>query len=652
MIYADELNKYDNVILYGYITKKIDLYREKIKKSKFYITDSDYRKFGEEYNNVRVMRLDDILENVQGKTAIIVLPLNFEKSIYSTIRKFGFNGDIFSDDMICFADYNDRISDQNTGTYTIEKHTQILISLMKEYGINNIVASPGTCNMNFVYSVQNDSYFNVVSCVDERSAGYMACGIAQTTGRPVALSCTGATSSRNYMSALTEAYYSKLPVLAITSSRDSFMINNGIDQITDRLHHPKDIVVYSTEIGEIENETEKAYCELEVNRALSKLTINKGGPVHINLITHFSKDFTVGTLPMCSRIEVINTSDNLPPIPDGSAIMIRPNVPIDIELQDLIEEFSDKYGVPVIGDNLSNYKGKNFVNISLMADQKENNNLKFDTIISVGEINRYIPISCRKSWRISEDGNIQDYYLNLQYFFNMTFKEFLKKYLSIKSNKIQIKSELKKIYNEMNNKIPELPFSNLWIARVTSPRLPENSVLYLGIYSTLKNWNYFAVPQSVYCYSTVGGFGIDGGISSMVGASVVNRNRVHFAIVGDLAFYYEMNVLGNKHIGSNVRIMVINNNGGNSLINGNGLPDTENMTIYVGAPNHYGGNDSIVIKAFAEALGYLYLYAENKEEYLSQVNTFINGDIGKPIVFEVKTTHENEAKALNVITHL
>ena len=96
----------------------------------------------------------------------------------------------------------------------------------------------------------------------------------------------------------------------------------------------------------------------------------------------------------------------------------------------------------------------------------------------------------------------------------------------------------------------------------------------------------------------------------------------------------------------------INNNGGNSLINGNGLPDTENMTIYVGAPNHYGGNDSIVIKAFAEALGYLYLYAENKEEYLSQVNTFINGDIGKPIVFEVKTTHENEAKALNVITHL
>lgn len=111
---------------------------------------------------------------------------------------------------------------------------------MKEYGISNIVASPGICNMNFAYSVQNDNCFNVISCMDERTVGYIACEIVQTTGRAVAHSRTGAAWFKNHMSGLTEVYYSKLPVLTTTSSRDSFMINNGIDQITDRLHHSKD----------------------------------------------------------------------------------------------------------------------------------------------------------------------------------------------------------------------------------------------------------------------------------------------------------------------------------------------------------------------------------------------------------------------------
>ena len=56
--------------------------------------------------------------------------------------------------------------------------------------------------------------------MDERSAAYIACGMAEESGEPVVLSCTGATASRNYMPGLTEAFYRKLPVLAITSSQD------------------------------------------------------------------------------------------------------------------------------------------------------------------------------------------------------------------------------------------------------------------------------------------------------------------------------------------------------------------------------------------------------------------------------------------------
>lgn len=95
--------------------------------------------------------------------------------------------------------------------YVNEDNHLILISLLKQYGIRKIIASPGGTNITFVGSVQNDPFFQIYSCIDERSAAYMACGMAEETGEPVIISCTGATSSRNYMPALTEAYYRKLP---------------------------------------------------------------------------------------------------------------------------------------------------------------------------------------------------------------------------------------------------------------------------------------------------------------------------------------------------------------------------------------------------------------------------------------------------------
>lgn len=91
--------------------------------------------------------------------------------------------------------------------YSSERSVQLLISLLKQHGIKKIVASPGTTNLSFVASLQQDEWFEVYSSVDERSAAYLACGMAEESGEPVVLSCTGATASRNYIPGLTEAYY-------------------------------------------------------------------------------------------------------------------------------------------------------------------------------------------------------------------------------------------------------------------------------------------------------------------------------------------------------------------------------------------------------------------------------------------------------------
>ena len=129
--------------------------------------------------------------------------------------------------------------------YSNEKNVQILISLLKAHNIRKVIASPGTTNMSFVVSLQNDDFFEIYSCVDERSACYMACGLAAESGEPVVLSCTGATASRNYMPGLTEAFYRKLPILAVTSTQHFGRIGNNIAQVLDRTSPLNDIVKIS-----------------------------------------------------------------------------------------------------------------------------------------------------------------------------------------------------------------------------------------------------------------------------------------------------------------------------------------------------------------------------------------------------------------------
>ena len=176
--------------------------------------------------------------------------------------------------------------------YSSEKNVQILIALMKKHNIKKIVISPGSANASFVASVQNDDYFELYSCVDERSAAYMACGMAEEAEEPVAICCTGATASRNYLPGLTEAFYRKLPVLAITATRRTSLIGHNVDQVIDRSNIQNDVAKISVTLPIVNNDDDKWECEVKINQALLELNRNGDkGPVHINLTTAYSIDF-------------------------------------------------------------------------------------------------------------------------------------------------------------------------------------------------------------------------------------------------------------------------------------------------------------------------------------------------------------------------
>ena len=211
--------------------------------------------------------------------------------------------------------------------YTNERSVQLLISLLKQYNIKKIIASPGTTNLSFVASLQQDGFFEMYSSVDERSAAYLACGLAAESGEPVVLTCTGATASRNYVSGLTEAFYRKLPVLAVTSTQDVSKVGHYIPQVIDRSSIQNDIALLSEYIPVTRDENDEWSNTVKINRALLELRHRGGGPVHLNLATTYSRDYSVKELPIARLIKRVCLQDEFPQIPQGRvAIFIGSHV--------------------------------------------------------------------------------------------------------------------------------------------------------------------------------------------------------------------------------------------------------------------------------------------------------------------------------------
>lgn len=541
--------------------------------------------------------------------------------------------------------------------YTAEKNTLILISLMKAHGIKKIVISPGATNISFVASVQNDPFFELYSCVDERSAAYMACGLATESGEVVAISCTGATASRNYMPGLTEAFYRKLPILVITSSQPASNVGHYIPQVTDRSCPPSDTVKLSYQLASVQS-TEDWAAIIGVNNALLELRHNGCNPVHINLETEFSNDFSVEELPICRKIERFQRGDKLPYMPDCKiAIFIGTHDAFTDEQTAIINSFCKANNAVVICDQTSNYRGKYRVLASLLNNQSAPLVCKkFDLVIHIGTISgAYINIVAHEVWRVNPDGIIRDTFKKLHYVFEMDEMEFFKAYTSDNVYDDSLLKECREDEKHIREKIPELPFSNIWIASKTAAKLPENSVLHLGILNSLRSWNFFETPESVRVYCNTGGFGIDGCLSTLLGASLVNKEKLYFGVMGDLAFFYDMNALGNRYLGNNIRLMIINNGIGTEFKNYNHRAAIlgEDANAFVAAKGHFGNKSRNLIKDYAEDLGCKYLCASNKEEYLAAVEEWLNPNIGdKPIVFEVFTLDSDESNALKLMNNI
>lgn len=547
--------------------------------------------------------------------------------------------------------------------YSNDRSVQILLSLLKAHGIKKVIASPGTTNIALVGSMQQDPWFEMYSSVDERSAAYMACGMASETGQPVVITCTGATASRNYFPGLTEAYYRKLPILAITGSHGDEMNGHLHAQSLDRRVQPYDTVKMSVAIDRISNSNDEWATIVNVNKAILELSHHGGGPVHINLREATGAGFGTPTLPDCRVIRRYTYGEELPELNAQSvAIFLGAHRQFTSHETELIDTFCERYNAAVFCDHTSGYHGKYKALYALPGCQTGvHKGLMVDVVIHLGEVSGDFysthRVHGKNTWRVSIDGEIRDIHKNLTKVFEMDEATFFQLYCNKKSDiqEMTLYVDAKNQYETLFDMIPELPFGNIWCAQQLHDRIPKDSVLHFAIFNSLRSWNFFKIDESIVTSCNVGGFGIDGPVSTLIGASLMNPQKLYFGIIGDLAFFYDLNSFGNRHVGKNIRILLVNNGVGTEFRNYDHPASKwgNEANKFMAAAGHFGNKSHELVKNYAENLGFKYLSASNKEEFKTNIDVFTSSTQNDcSVIFEIFTTPENESEAIKMIREI
>lgn len=545
--------------------------------------------------------------------------------------------------------------------YTELKSYQFIIALLKKYGIKHCVLSAGSRNVPFVHSIEEDPDFTCYSVVDERSAGYFALGLAQQLNEPVVISCTSSTATCNYWPPVAEAFYQGVPIVVLTSDRNPAMLGQWEDQMIDQVGMYDRHVRKSVNLPIINDEEDEIYCKRLINEALLELNHHGTGPVHINVpMKAYNNSFNVKQLPEVTKIDRICIEDSeniwkqkIEKLKKANRILVtcgQMSNPSE-KLKQEIEEFFKKYNCAVSVEHMSNIDFENSLNLNVCMDaryvtSKKVKELLPDIVISFGgNIFAGIKEQLRKfhgqfeHWLIQEDGRVIDLYKSITTVFECKPETFFEQcnQVSENNNNLQYFTLIRKYVNTVI--VPEFPYSHVYAIKDVVEKIPEGSILHLSINSSIRITNFFKLNKNIKVYANIGTHGIDGCLSSFLGQAAAEPNKQSFLIIGDLSFFYDMNAMRLRHIGRNVHILLINNEGGSEFYF-NKMWKNEASDLHTTARHHTKA------EGWVKSNNFNYLTAYDKESFQANLKEFMKENQEKPILFEVFTEMKQDADTI------
>lgn len=541
-----------------------------------------------------------------------------------------------------------------------KKHVQQLASVLLAKGIDDIIISPGSRNGPLIHTFAGSGLFNCRNIVDERSAAYFAIGLAQARQKPVVIVCSSGTAALNYTPAVAEAFYLNIPLIVLTADRPDYWIDQAESQCIRQQGIYTNFTKKEISLPLGESEKELWFAAREINQCLNIAVSGTPAPVHINIpLEEPLHNLIEEQLPAVKMIEQEETAFTLNQnqVDDlaesynrANKILILPGQQIpNPGLENLLAEIVEKTDAVVLKEHLSNLNDPHFCSSidTVMAAILENDPEKYqpDLLISFGGqiVSKSLKQFLRKNkatqhWHLSLGNEHFDTYQSLTKVINMDaadFFELLQPKLNAKPKDYwqQWKNKETQVNALRNKYISETQYSDLSVFETIAKAIPENSVIHLGNSSPVRYALICdAVPDAHY-FGNRGTSGIDGPLSTAAGFASESE-KINTIIIGDLSFFYDSNALWNKYIGSNLRIIVINNRGGNifSLIKGPG----ESPAFQ----EHFFTENKFSAKGIAQTYGLSYFSAENISELKETLAEFYASEQQSPALLEVFTDAE------------
>ncbi len=545
-----------------------------------------------------------------------------------------------------------------------KKHVQQLASLLQAKGLTDAVLSPGSRNGPLIHTLALSEKFSCRSIVDERSAAYFALGLVQKLQKPVVLICSSGTATLNYAPAVAEAWYLNIPLVVITADRPGYWIDQGENQTIRQEHIYNNFCKKEVSLPLGESEKELWFAGRMINETLNIATSGLPGPVHINVpLEEPLHELTDEELPEVKNIEATSVSAVLPDeeLEKLAAVIDRSKKILllagqqypDPEMDKTVAAIAAKTGAVVLKEHLSNMNGEHFTtNVDTLMTSLLSENMEAfrpDLLISLGGtfVSKPLKQFLRKNrpqnhWHLSPSGQYYDTYHSLDRIIEMEATPFFQQLLEKVSQKdnqyvLNWKAQEKQVKQIRDEFIDKADFCDLTVFCRISKSMPENSVLHLGNSSPVRYALICDAAKGVQYYGNRGTSGIDGSLSTAVGYASASE-KVNTIILGDLSFFYDSNALWNKYIGSNLRIIVIHNGGGNIFSMIKGPAESPAFNQYFFAQNN------ISARGIANTFGLDYLKASDEKELVPALQQLYDPNREKAALLEIFTDAEKNAK--------
>lgn len=478
---------------------------------------------------------------------------------------------------------------------TSKKGVRHLVQLCYAKGMEHAVLSPGSRNAPIINAFIQHGVIQCHSICDERSAAFYALGIAQQTHKPVALVCTSGSAVLNYAPAIAEAYYQKIPLLVITADRPNEWIDQGENQSILQSDIYRNYIRKSVELPiDIGLEKDQWYSDRLINEAINCCLYPEKGPVHINVPLREPLYEMIDESTCVDEVKVIETIDSrktsafsLPQhlmhawTSAASKIIIVGLQPKDDILTAHLSQLLQDPSVVMLTEQCSNVliqHPQHIDTIDACIEYISNrNDSRFlpEIVVTVGgavvskKLKFYLRSKQIAHWHVSNSNEHWDTFQNLQGVLNTSADKAIEALCALPFNHSStygiVWSELRKdILQKHNQFLDALPFCDLKAFEIIWNILPKRSNVQLGNSTPVRYANILPsnIAKEYAINSNRGVSGIDGVLSTAAGAALVLQEMV-FCICGDITFLYDSNALWNNKLPSNLKIIVINNGGGN-----------------------------------------------------------------------------------------